>query len=190
MVKKNIINMVLKKEKALIQLLWIGMGSIGMFFAGLTSAHIVRKAEGNWIEFIFPNWFLLSTITILLSSLLLIIALKKIKNNASAYKLTIWTFVLGLLFCFLQVNGWKELIEQGIYLTGQGSNAAGSFLYVITLTHLLHLVGGLIALFVISINAKKEKYNAKNYLGFKLGSTYWHFLGILWIYLFFFLKYS
>ena len=182
--------MILKKEKALIQLLWVGMGSIGMFFAGLTSAHVVRKAEGNWMEFIFPNWFLLSTITIILSSIILIIALKRIRNNISIHKLTLSAFLLGLIFCFFQINGWKELTDQGVYLTGQGSNASGSFLYVITLSHIIHLAGGLIALFIISMNAKKEKYNSKNYIGFKLGSTYWHFLGILWVYLFFFLKYS
>jgi cytochrome c oxidase subunit 3 len=60
------------KNRALKQLLWIGMGSIAMFFAGLTSAYIVRKAEGNWTDFILPEWFWYSTITIVISSVVLI----------------------------------------------------------------------------------------------------------------------
>jgi cytochrome c oxidase subunit 3 len=65
------------KNRALKQLLWVGMGSIAMFFAGLTSAYIVRKAEGNWTEFILPEWFWYSTITIILSSGVLILAKQK-----------------------------------------------------------------------------------------------------------------
>ena len=71
-------------NKAVKQLLWAGLASIGMFFAGLTSAYIVRKAEGNWMEFVLPDWFLYSTITIVLSSLLLISA--KQKNLSSRLK--------------------------------------------------------------------------------------------------------
>ena len=69
------------KNRALKQLLWVGMGSIAMFFAGLTSAYIVRKAEGNWVEFILPEWFLYSTITIVLSSAMLILAQQNIKKD-------------------------------------------------------------------------------------------------------------
>ena len=69
------------KNKALKQLLWVGMGSIAMFFAGLTSAYIVRKAEGNWVDFILPEWFVYSTIVIVISSLLLIFATRRIKKN-------------------------------------------------------------------------------------------------------------
>ena len=94
------------------------------------------------------------------------------------------------LFTYFQLRGWEELTAQGIYLTGEGSNVAGSFLYVITLAHLVHLIGGLLAVLITAINAKREKYNKNDYLGFELTSIYWHFLGLLWVYLFFFLKYS
>ena len=70
-----------QQNKALKQLVWIGIGAIGMFFAGLTSAYIVRKAEGNWMEFILPDWFLYSTITIILSSFILVLAKQKIKTD-------------------------------------------------------------------------------------------------------------
>ena len=148
------------KNRPLKQLLWIGIGSISMFFAGLTSAYIVRKAEGNWTEFILPEWFWYSTITIVLSSILLILAKQKIKKDKSVFGLVLIVFILGVLFSFFQLNGWEELTNQGVYLTGEGSNVAGSFLYVLTLSHLVHLTGGLIALLVTSINAKRKKYSA------------------------------
>ena len=177
------------KNKALKQLLWIGMGSIAMFFAGLTSAYIVRKAEGNWVDFILPEWFVYSTIVIVISSLLLIFAIRRIKKNKEIFALIVIVFLLGILFTYLQVNGWKELTSMGVYLTGEGSNVAGSFLYILTLSHLVHLAGGLIALFVAAINIKTKKYNSKSFLGLEITAIYWHFLSVLWIYLFFFLKY-
>jgi len=97
--------------------------------------------------------------------------------------------LLGGLFTYLQINGWKELTSMGVYLTGEGSNVAGSFLYVLTLSHLVHLAGGLIALLVTAINVKKKKYNSESYLGLEITTIYWHFLSALWLYLFFFLKY-
>lgn len=177
------------KNKALKQLLWVGMGSIAMFFAGLTSAYIVRKAEGNWVDFILPEWFLYSTIVIVISSLLLIFATQRIKKNKEIFALIFSVFLLGGLFTYLQINGWKELTSMGVYLTGEGSNVAGSFLYVLTLSHLVHLAGGLIALFVASIHVKTKKYTSESFLGLEITAIYWHFLSILWLYLFFFLKY-
>ena len=77
----NAIKIDAREIKAKTQLLWIGMGAIGMFFAGLTSAYIVRKAEGNWLDFSIPDSFIFSTITIILSSVLLMLAKKNIKKN-------------------------------------------------------------------------------------------------------------
>lgn len=177
------------QKKSLKQLLWIGIGAIVMFFAGLTSAYIVRKAEGNWLEFILPEWFLYSTIIIVLSSVLLIVAKSHLKKDKPVTLLILATLLLGVLFSYFQFRGWQNLTTQGIFLTGEGSNVAGSFLYVITLAHLVHLLGGLIALVVTLINAREGKYTSNNYLGFELTSNYWHFLGLLWVYLFFFLKF-
>ena len=176
-------------NKAIKQLLWAGQASIGMFFAGLTSAYIVRKAEGNWMSFVLPDWFYYSTITIIISSVFMFLAKRKIKQNISATSFIFATFLLGLLFTLFQITGWNSLTNQGIFLTGEGSNAAGSFLYVLTLAHLIHLLAGLIALLYSSISSVKGKYSSENHLGLDLTSTYWHFLGLLWIYLFIFLKY-
>ena len=80
------------KNRSLKQLLWVGIGAIVMFFAGLTSAYIVRKAEGNWTEFFLPDWFLFSTITIVISSIVLIIAKQKIKQNNPIFAFVFLTF--------------------------------------------------------------------------------------------------
>ena len=89
----------------------------------------------------------------------------------------------------MQFKGWESLTQQGVFLTGPGSNVSGSFLYVITLAHLVHLIGGLIALLVAVINTKNGKYTSQDHLGFEMTTIYWHFLGLLWLYLFLFLKY-
>ena len=181
--------MSLIKNRSLKQLLWIGIGSIVMFFAGLTSAYVVRKAEGNWVEFLFPDWFLFSTITIVISSIILILAKRNIKREKTVFNFLIVVLLLGICFSFFQFKGWQDLTNQGVFLTGKGSNVSGSFLYVITLAHLVHLIGGLIAILITAINSKMGKYTSKDFLGFELTSIYWHFLGLLWIYLFLFLKF-
>ena len=181
--------MKLIKKRSLKQLLWIGIGSIIMFFAGLTSAYVVRKPQGNWVEFILPDWFLYSTIIIAISSLALIFAKIKIDNFKESSRLVFVTFLLGLMFTYFQFSGWQDLISQGVFLTGEGSNVSGSFLYVITLAHLCHLIGGLIAILITAIKTMMGKHNSNDCLGFDLTAIYWHFVGLLWVYLFFFLKY-
>ena len=177
------------KNRSLKQLLWIGIGSIMMFFAGLTSAYVVRKPQGNWVEFVLPDWFLYSTITIIISSILLFAAKKRIYLPKESSKLVFGTFFLGIIFSYFQFRGWQELTSQGVFLTGEGSNVSGSFLYVITLAHLVHLIGGLMAILITAIKVGKEKFSPEDCLGFDLTSIYWHFVGLLWLYLFFFLKY-
>ena len=179
-----------RNKKTYKQLLWIGIGSIVMFFGGLTSAYIVRKAEGNWLEFEMPIWFTISTIAVIASSVSLWFAIQNIKEDKSATNLLITTLIIGITFTFSQVQGWKDLVAQGVYLTGEGSNPSGSFIYVITLAHLCHLIGGILALSVTTLKSKLNKYSKDNYLGIELISIYWHFIGLLWLYLFLFFSYS
>jgi len=166
------------------QLLWIGMGSILMFFGGLTSAYIVRKPEGNWLEFVLPEYFTFSTVIIVLSSVVLFFVKDQLRKNNSAFQLVLSVLLLGLLFTFFQFKGWQQLIAQGVYLTGEGSNASGSFLYVLTLAHLVHLFGGLIALLYVTIQSKKKVFTIENSLAIDLTSLYWHFLSLLWLFVF------
>ena len=172
------------------QLLWVALVSISMFFASLLSAFIVEKADVlNWNEFILPNYFVLSTGVIILSSLLLLFIRRKLRKQESVFSLVFTVLILGILFSYFQIKGWQQLTNQGIYLTGAGSNISGSFLYVVTLTHLLHLVGGLVGLCISTIKSKQNLYSINNYLGLELTSIYWHFLTVLWIILFAFLKF-
>jgi len=179
----------LKTIKAKKMMLLFSMLSIAMTFAGLTSAYIVSKARPDWLkDFELPFSFVISTVVIFLSSISISIAKKNvIKNDIS--KTTLWLFVtfgLGIIFIISQFSGFNELIGLGYFFTGAQSTITTSFLYVLTVLHLAHLFAGLIVLIVVIINNYKNKYKIEK-LGFELAVTFWHFLGILWLYLFVFL---
>ena len=110
------------------------------------------------------------------------------KNNrkaVSSYLLA--TLALGILFVILQFAGFGQIVSNGYYFTGSASNITTTFLYVVTVVHLAHLAGGLISLLIIIYNHFKQKYNSSQTLGIELGAMYWHFLDVLWVYLFLFL---
>lgn len=176
-------------NKASKPLLWVGIISIVMLFAGLTSAYVVRADNGNWLLFNLPNAFYLSTAVIITSSITLFFAVQMAKkdNKKGTIIGLLMTFILGLVFSYCQYAGWGELYGKHIVFGGKSSNAAGSFLYLITFLHLLHLFAGLIVLLVTLKNSIKGKYDSQNTLGLELCSIYWHFLDILWVYLFLFL---
>ena len=177
------------QRKAAKPLLYIGIVSIVMLFAGLTSAYVVRADNGNWLVFHLPTISIISTVIIVTSSLTMYLAQRSIKQDK--YALTsIFLFLtlgLGVAFFFTQIEAWKELTAQGIYFVGKYANASGSFLYLIALVHLVHMVGGLIALAVSLTKSLLKKYSSADSLGIELTAIYWHFLDLLWIYLFLFL---
>ena len=179
----------LKTIKAKKMMLLFSMLSIAMTFAGLTSAYIVSKSRPDWLkDFELPFAFIVSTVVIILSSISIYIAKKSVKNNEVS-KTTLWlliTFGLGIIFVISQFSGFNELIGLGYFFTGAQSTITTSFLYVLTVLHLAHLFAGLIVLIVVTINNYKNKYKTEK-LGFELAVTFWHFLGILWLYLFVFL---
>ena len=182
-------DLIAARKKSAKALLWIGIVSIVMLFAGLTSAYIVRADNGNWLKFDLPDIFFLSTAIIITSSITFFLShLSAKKNNYSGVKLWVFvTFVLGIVFCFTQFQGWSALYEKGIVFAGKYSNASGSFLYVLTGVHMAHLFAGLISLFVVLINSLRKRYDSENLLGLELSGIYWHFLDLLWVYLFLFL---
>ena len=179
----------LKTIKAKKMMLLFSMLSIAMTFAGLTSAYIVSKARPDWLKnFELPLSFYLSTAIIVLSSITIWIAKKNLKknNNSKSNNWLFMTFILGVLFIILQFVGFNSLISKGFFFTGAQSTITTSFLYVLTVLHLAHLFAGMIVLSVVIYNNHKGKYK-KEKLGFELAVTFWHFLGILWLYLFVFL---
>ena len=166
--------------------LWIAIVSMIMMFAGLTSGYIVRQAEGNWFVFELPSIFYISTALIVISSFSMYYALHSVKRN-DFKGLNIGLFItlgLGLAFSFTQFAAWSKLVDMGIYFVG---NPSGSFLYVISGLHLIHILAGIIYLMVVSVGAIRGKYHSGSLLPLELCSIFWHFLGGLWVYLFFFL---
>jgi len=165
--------------------LWIAIGSICMMFAALTSAYIVKKNQGNFLEFDFPTVFMISTAVILISSISMQMAYKSFKEKQlSRYKsYIVLTLLLGVVFFILQIIGFKELQFNHIALVGQMSNSSASFFFVIVGLHLVHIIGGVIALLIrIFKNPDTDTLNSV-----EMTATYWHFVDILWLYLFVFL---
>ena len=165
--------------------LWVAIGSMIMMFAGLTSAYIVKRDQPNWTTFDMPKIFWYSTVAILLSSLTIQLALKNFKDREMRrYRmLMLVTMLLGLTFVFCQYAGFKELWDQGIKFRGSG---AGQFLYVIAGLHAIHLFGGIIVLAVQWLKSQRKKIRSYSSTPIEIAATYWHFVDLLWIYLFVF----
>lgn len=165
--------------------LWIAIGSIIMMFAGLTSAFIVKSGQANWQQVSPPKEFWYSTVVILISSLTMQMSLRAFKDREmNNYRMLILiTTVLGIAFVMLQFFGFRDLWNRGISFRG---GSEGQFLYVIAGLHALHVLGGAIALMTMAVKAffgSSKNYNA---LPVELAATYWHFVDLLWLYLFVF----
>tara|TARA_Y100001936_G_C15768410_1_gene504898 strand:- start:8 stop:622 length:615 start_codon:yes stop_codon:yes gene_type:complete len=193
-----------KTAKAKKMMLWFGMISITMTFAGLTSAFIISSSRPDWLDsFVLPAWFTISTISIILSSLFFQLAKIKLdqyvrvslpeniniylqRNNVNIFLGL--TVLMALTFVISQFLGFGEIISQGYYFTGPESSVTTSYIYILAILHLAHLFAGIIVLGFVITKFNKQKYE-NNKLGFEMALIFWHFLGALWIYLFFFIKY-
>ena len=181
-------------------MLWVAMGSMSMAFAGLTSAYVVRQAQGNWRYYTLPHAFWYSSAVILISSITIFFGVKAFKNREMPkFRLLITTtLVLGILFGALQYAGFYQLYHQvqQIRINGQVLNEAStvrvdgnpseSFLFIIAGLHLLHLLGGIIALLFVFFRAFRTRVKTYNATGLEIVAGYWHFVDILWLYLFIF----
>ncbi len=193
-----------KVSKAKKMMLWFGMISITMTFAGLTSAFIVSSSRPDWLDsFVLPSWFTISTVSIVFSSIFFQLAKFRLdkyvrvslpeniniyieRNNVNI--LLVLTILTAIVFVVSQFLGFNEIISQGYYFTGPESSVTTSYVYILVFLHLAHLFAGMIVLTVVISKFNKQKYE-KNKLGFELALIFWHFLGALWIYLFFFIQY-
>jgi len=181
-----------KNNRAKKMMLWFGMISMSMTFAGLTSAYVVSSSRSDWIQQIeLPFAFTISTLLIILSSGTFYLALKMLKaqNKIVTQGLLAITFALALTFIYFQFQGFRAIIEQGYYFTGPESSITTSYLYVLVLLHLLHLTAGIVIVLNVFFNTLKNKYVPTNILGFELALTFWHFLDFLWVYLFLFVSF-
>ena len=166
--------------------MWLFMASVLMLFISLTSAYIVRQAEGNWVFFDLPNLFLISSIVIAASSVTMQLGFWAAKkDNLERVKIMVGlTTILGLAFLVIQYMGWKALVANSVYLVG---NPSGSFLYVITGLHAAHIISAVVYLLIVLNAVFRLRIHSKNMVQMEMCTTYWHFLGVLWLYLFVFL---
>ncbi len=179
-----------KNIRAKKMMLWFGIISLIMSFAGWTSAFVVSSTREDWLkDFQLPDAFLISTVVIIISSITFILAKKAIqKNNRSQTTLFLFlTFFLGLFFILNQLKGFQQIIDLGYNFTGPTSNVTMSYIYLIAVVHIVHVAVALITLLVVMFNHFKQRYNSNNLLGLELAATFWHFVDILWLYLFLFL---
>ena len=215
-------------------LIWIGVASIVMMFAGLTSAYIVLQDDHFWVKTDIPTMFGISTAIIAVSSITMWWAVRSAnKDDQGGIKTgLILTLLLGIAFSATQYLAWNDLVAEGRFFIGSISDLTGtygedftimkngepllynegkyyapgdvsftrplnervenafnvstSFLYVISGLHLAHLTGGLLALIYTLIASMRGRYGASNTNGLEVCSIYWHFLDILWIYLYLF----
>ena len=170
--------------------LWLFIVSVCMIFASLTSAYIVRQAEGNWQVFDLPPLFWVSSVVILVSSLTMhwsYLAAKK--DNLEMVKVGMsLTTVLGIAFLVTQVMAWNELVANNVYFTG--GNPSASFVYVLSGMHGLHIVGGVVFLLITLVATFRFQVHSKNLNLIEMCTTFWHFLDALWLYLFLFLLFN
>ncbi|WP_430906674.1 cytochrome c oxidase subunit 3 [Maribacter sp. 2-571] len=181
-----------KNDRAKKMMLWFGIVSLLMGFAGWTSAYIVSSSREDWMSDLkLPQSFFVSTAIIVLSSLTYILAKKAIQNGKASLGTYLLgaTLLLGVVFIVLQFRGFEEMLANGYYFTGPTSSIKMSYVFLIAAVHIVHVVAGLISLSVVLFNQLKGKYSAQEYLGVSLGATFWHFLDVLWIYLMLFMSF-
>lgn len=175
-----------KQGRAKQMMLWFGIASLLMTFAGWTSAYIVSSTREDWLkDFSLPSSFYVSTVLLIISSFTYILAKKAMKDGKSSLCTTFLytTLGLGVAFITFQFIGFSEIVAQGYYFTGPASSVTTSYIFLIAMVHILHVFAGLISLIVVIVNQSKGKYTPTNLLGIQLGATFWHFLDLLWLYL-------
>lgn len=167
--------------------IWVGIAAICMSFAAFTSALIVRQGASNdWRHITLPSVLFLSTTLLVASSVTLEVARRRVASymgggQRQVTSSRLWLYVtlgLGLLFVAGQYLAWLQLRSQGLYLA---TNPNSSFFYVFTAMHALHVLGGIAGLLRV---VRKLRLGTLRRSTLNATSIYWHFMGVLWIYLF------
>jgi cytochrome c oxidase subunit 3 len=166
---------------------WVGIAGIVMFFAAISSAMVVRRIGDDWRSLDLPSVLYLSTAILLVSSVALEIARRQLRSG-TLERLRFWTFatlLLGLGFLVAQTLGWRDLLGQGVSMS---TSASGSFFYVLTVAHALHVLGGIGALIYVAARVRMARPWSNRLAAVDATAIYWHFLGVLWVYLFILLR--
>jgi cytochrome c oxidase subunit 3 len=154
-----------------------------MLFAAFSSAYLVRMPMPDWQSIPKPPILWVNTIVLLLSSVVAQWAWSSIRkgNEKGLRGGLVLTVLLGTAFVMGQLWAWRQLVAAGVYLQ---SNPASSFFYLLTAMHGLHLLGGIVALAWATVRAWQNAYTPENHLGVELCVVYWHFLMLVWLWLF------
>lgn len=165
--------------------MWLGLASIMMLFAGLSSAYIIRLGgSSDWRAISIPGFLIPNSLILLASSVTLEMFRRKLTATLTP-DARLWigfTTLLGIAFLAGQIGIWKTLVAQGIYLS---SNSHSSFFYLLTGAHAVHLAGGVMAMLILAAMAWRQVYASRGLrILADVTAIYWHFMDGLWIYLF------
>jgi cytochrome c oxidase subunit 3 len=167
--------------------IWVGIFAITMSFAAFTSALYVRQGSGDWKHIVLPSIMYANTVVLLISSLTMEMSRRTIasswrsavRERGAALGWLAASLILGLAFVTGQYLAWRQLAAQGLYLA---TNSNSSFFYVFTAMHALHLLGGIAALIYLIARFASSHGSLRPSLLHNT-SVYWHFMGVLWLYL-------
>jgi cytochrome c oxidase subunit III len=187
-----------KRREPIQFLLWLGITGSLLIFTILIAIYMLRKSSPDWVNVPLPQLFWVSTAVIIASSTTLYFANNSFRSDQFLlYRILMSsTLALGVLFIALQLFGWHQLILAGVSMN---NNPSAGFIYVFSGLHILHIFGGVIALgWAVVESLKNYKYvdsfvysvNPPNQLKIKLITLYWHFVDVLWLYIFVFLVYQ
>jgi cytochrome c oxidase subunit 3 len=162
--------------------IWVGVFAITMSFAAFSSALFVRQGTPDWTHLALPPILYLNTLLLLASSGTIEMARHAMEEAEGTRKASGWvliTLLLGLAFCAGQYLAWQQLRAAGVYLA---TNPNSSFFYLLTFLHVLHVSAGILALVYLAgrLMASHTTFRRSLFLN---TAVYWHFLGVLWVYL-------
>ncbi len=164
--------------------MWFIMASVLMLFMAFTSAYVIRQGLANdWQPLAIPTALWLSTVVLFFSSFTLEGAKRALhQGREAAFKQRLYlSTILGGLFLVGQIAACQQLMARGLYL---GTNPHSSFFYVLTVAHALHILGGVIFLSYLVWGSRHNRFTATQSVKVDVTTLYWHFMDILWIYLF------
>ncbi len=169
-------------------IIWLFVVSSTIMFGGFTSYYLVFAAsKGKGHGLVLPDAFIYSTLIIIASSITLTLASRALRKlNFQLQRKMLWlTMILAFGFGFMQFVAWESMVKTGATLVG--NNAAISFIYVVPLMHLFHIIAGLGFIISSLVGSYKNIPLSKNKFRMEITSIFWHFIDILWIYLYVFL---
>jgi len=178
-----------KQARASSSGIWVGVFAITMSFAAFTSALFVREGTSDWSHLTLPTVLYFNTLILLASSLTVEMARRVLaaepvqagKGTSQKAGAWVWiTLLLGLAFCAGQYRAWQELRAEGIYLA---TNPNSSFFYLLSFLHAMHVLVGILVLAYLAVRLMASRGAIRRSL-FDNTAIYWHFMGVLWVYLF------